>query len=320
MLLSILVFDWKVIVSWQRLLVIILCRVLRRLILVYTICKFSFLDTRHLSPFYGSTWKESYLVFAKHSTILSGGTIEFKCQCHKCVVWVVRIKNTLSGKANLSKSSPCHLPPSATEIYTRNKNTKQHCSPSSRARVFPFKIDAWAQSLSLLCRFLFNRFWCARKKNGRKFTKSSFLVQPLQISNFFLIINIRRNVRKRTFGHMRPTKIQISLRIRTVWSESSLGAFWVVKDANFLHADNKDSDQTARMRRLIWVFVGRTCPYLFFIFPSLSASGGLCFVTVEFSGIFTYILTLSTNSCNMASVLFKNRLISSRSTLKVLCY
>ena len=32
-----------------------------------------------------------------------------------------------------------------------------------------------------------------------------------------------RNVRKRTFEHVRPAKIQISLRIRAVWSESSLG-------------------------------------------------------------------------------------------------
>ena len=27
-----------------------------------------------------------------------------------------------------------------------------------------------------------------------------------------------------------------------------------------LHADNEDSNQIARMRSLIWVFVGRTCP------------------------------------------------------------
>ena len=31
-----------------------------------------------------------------------------------------------------------------------------------------------------------------------------------------------RNVRKRIFWHMRPTKTQITLCIRTVWSESSL--------------------------------------------------------------------------------------------------
>ena len=30
----------------------------------------------------------------------------------------------------------------------------------------------------------------------------------------------RRNIRKRTFGQVRPMKIQISMRIRAVWSES----------------------------------------------------------------------------------------------------
>ena len=43
------------------------------------------------------------------------------------------------------------------------------------------------------------------------------------------------NVRKLTFGHRRPAKFQISLRIRAVWSESSLGAFWIANDAWFLH-------------------------------------------------------------------------------------
>ena len=58
---------------------------------------------------------------------------------------------------------------------------------------------------------------------------------------------------------MRLAKIQISLRIRAVWSESSLGAFRIAKDAKILYADIEDSEQTARMRRLIWVFVRRTC-------------------------------------------------------------
>ena len=62
------------------------------------------------------------------------------------------------------------------------------------------------------------------------------------------------------FGYLRPAKIQISLRIRAVWSESSLAAFRIAKAAKFLHAHNEDFDQTARTRRLIWVFVGRTCP------------------------------------------------------------
>ena len=59
--------------------------------------------------------------------------------------------------------------------------------------------------------------------------------------------NSIRNVRKRTSGHVRPGKIQISLRIRAVWSESSLRAFWIAKYAKCLRADDEDSDQTAQM-------------------------------------------------------------------------
>ena len=65
------------------------------------------------------------------------------------------------------------------------------------------------------------------------------------------------NFWKRAFGkHVRPANIQINLRIRVVWLETSLGSFRIAKDAKFLQADNEDSDQTAQMRRLIWVFVG----------------------------------------------------------------
>ena len=48
------------------------------------------------------------------------------------------------------------------------------------------------------------------------------------------------------------------LRIRPVWSESSLSAQWVAKDIMFLHVDSEGSDQTGRMPRLIWFFAGRT--------------------------------------------------------------
>ena len=70
---------------------------------------------------------------------------------------------------------------------------------------------------------------------------------------------MRRNVRNRTARYLRTEKIQISLRIRTGWSESSLGKFWIAKDAKFFHADNEDSASTAGMRRLIWVYTGCTC-------------------------------------------------------------
>ena len=66
------------------------------------------------------------------------------------------------------------------------------------------------------------------------------------------------NVRKGTFWHERTAKIQISLRIRAIWSESSLGAFWLAKDVKILQVDNEDYDQIALIHRLFWVFLGRT--------------------------------------------------------------
>ena len=50
--------------------------------------------------------------------------------------------------------------------------------------------------------------------------------------------DISRNVRKYTFGHVRQGKIQISLCIQAVWSESSLSTFWIAKETTFLPADN----------------------------------------------------------------------------------
>ena len=61
---------------------------------------------------------------------------------------------------------------------------------------------------------------------------------------------------------VRPAKTQISLGIRTVWSESSLYAQWVAKSPSFLHAHSEHCDQTGRMPRLIWVFAGRTLTLL----------------------------------------------------------
>ena len=55
-------------------------------------------------------------------------------------------------------------------------------------------------------------------------------------------LKMNRNVRKRTLGYVRPAKIQISLRIRAVWSESLLGAFRIAKDAKFLCVDKHWSD------------------------------------------------------------------------------
>ena len=70
------------------------------------------------------------------------------------------------------------------------------------------------------------------------------------------------NIRKRTFRHVRPVKIQISPHTHAVRSESSLNAFWIGKDVTFLRANN-ETDQIARMRRLI--FVGHACQKVHFL-------------------------------------------------------
>ena len=65
---------------------------------------------------------------------------------------------------------------------------------------------------------------------------------------------MNRNTGKHIFWHVRPTKPQISLRICAVWSESSSSAWrnfasWAIQNARSV-----DSDQTARLRGLIWIF------------------------------------------------------------------
>ena len=63
-------------------------------------------------------------------------------------------------------------------------------------------------------------------------------------------------------GAVRPAKTQISLGIHPVWSESSLSAWRKLGSLVTDWAHSKDSDQTGRMPRLIWVFVGRTVTLL----------------------------------------------------------
>ena len=71
---------------------------------------------------------------------------------------------------------------------------------------------------------------------------------------------------------VRPSKTQISLGIRPVRSESSLSA-WRKTGFLAIHwAYSKDSDQTGRMPRLIWVFAGRTVILLVFLMSWLVCS------------------------------------------------
>ena len=54
-----------------------------------------------------------------------------------------------------------------------------------------------------------------------------------------------------------------------VWSESLLCAQWVAKDPRFLHVDSKGSEQTGRVPRLIWDFVGCTGHFVDFVLRRL---------------------------------------------------
>ena len=69
-------------------------------------------------------------------------------------------------------------------------------------------------------------------------------------------------MKKRTVCHMHPMKTQITLRIRTGWSVF-IFAWWNLHP--WLSKMRQDSDQTARMRKLIWIFAGRTCPKVRFL-------------------------------------------------------
>ena len=73
-------------------------------------------------------------------------------------------------------------------------------------------------------------------------------------------MQMSRNVRQCTLEHVRQTKTQISLCIRAVWSESLLPALRNSASLAIQNAPSEDSDQTARMLRLILIFAGPTCP------------------------------------------------------------
>ena len=98
----------------------------------------------------------------------------------------------------------------------------------------------------------------------------SYFVLNIMIAHFHHPISQFRQVEyqiscpmtKPTKWHVRPAKTQISLGIRPVWSKSSLSAWRKLGFLATHWAHSKDSDQTGRMPRLIWVFAGRTVTLL----------------------------------------------------------
>ena len=89
---------------------------------------------------------------------------------------------------------------------------------------------------------------------ARLFYQSVVILVRLQKLKF--IYELRHD--KTNKVSVRPAKTQISLGIRSVWSESSLSAWRNIWSLATHWAHSEDSDQTGRMSRLIWVFAGRT--------------------------------------------------------------
>ena len=78
-----------------------------------------------------------------------------------------------------------------------------------------------------------------------------FMATDFKICLGFINISNLPLRQKRYLRTCAPSEDSDFLCIRAVLSGSSLDNFWIAKDAKFLHADYEDSDQTARMRRLI---------------------------------------------------------------------
>ena len=62
-----------------------------------------------------------------------------------------------------------------------------------------------------------------------------------------------------------PSESQINLGIRPAWSESPLSAWRSIGPLTTQKEHSKDSDQTGRMPRLIWVYAGCTCQFVGFV-------------------------------------------------------
>ena len=113
----------------------------------------------------------------------------------------------------------------------------------------------WQMSRSMTKPYLlleFNGARCHRPLiGGKKLTRSSHIPWKIEIK-----FEPRHDKANRMTVH--PAKTQISLGIRPVWAESSLSAWRKLGFLATHQAHSKDSDQTGRMPRLIWVFAGRT--------------------------------------------------------------
>ena len=78
--------------------------------------------------------------------------------------------------------------------------------------------------------------------------------------------HLSRIMTKPTKWHVCPTKTQVSLGVRPVWSESLLSAWRSIELLATCWAHSEGSDQTGQMPRLIWVFTGRERSFCWFCY------------------------------------------------------
>ena len=95
---------------------------------------------------------------------------------------------------------------------------------------------------------------------------------------------------KPTTRPMWPAKTQISLYIHSVWKGFSLVSLWIAKRLLKVQAISEDTDQTARMRRLVWVFAGGT-------------SVIVCFVVLRLTSIFDTVVDVVTELYSLSAPL-----------------
>ena len=100
---------------------------------------------------------------------------------------------------------------------------------------------------------------------------------------------------KPTKWKVRPAKIQISLGTRPVWSDSSLSTWKNLWSLATYWAHSEDSDQTGRMPRLIWVFVGSTCHFVGFVVRLLKSLLHMILIAMYFTVSCSFVHVIQMN-------------------------
>ena len=128
-----------------------------------------------------------------------------------------------------------------------------------------FKLNAWVCNSNLASpKLVLNfsrRIWFQPRRSKRR-----LICQPVGPHTLEMSLNLKKKEKEKKVPstYIRTTKTWINLRTRTVLSESSLSTWWKFASLSVQNASSEDSDQIARMHRLIWMFAGRTYPMYFF--------------------------------------------------------